>query len=120
MKVLLVQNKPTLAAATKLTLLRQGYEVIYCQSTLEAIENILRHSPKMVVIDIMTPAIGVEFVSTVKMYGIPVIVLSKVGDEDHLQKAFDLGADDYLQQPYSMNELKLRISLVDLKTQAQA
>ena len=120
MKVLFVQSKPALAAALQLTLLRQGFEVIFCKSAFEAIDNILRHRPQLVVLDIMTPAIGVKFVSAVKKYNLPVIVLSAFGHEEQLQKAFDLGADDYVNLPFSMNELTLRLNLLSRKEKALA
>ncbi len=120
MKVLFVQSKPALAAALKLTLLRQGFDVVFCTSAFEAIENILRHNPQLIVVDIMTPSVGVEFVAAMKNYNLPVIVLSALGHEAQLQKAFDLGADDYLTQPFSMDELTLRLNLLSRKEKALA
>ena len=116
MKVLFVQSKPALATALQLTFLRQGYEVIFCKNAFEAVENIIMHSPKLVVVDIMTSSIGLEFVSSIKKYNLPIIVLSAFGYEDQLQKAFELGADDYVNHPYSMNELTLRVNLLMKKS----
>jgi DNA-binding response OmpR family regulator len=120
MKVLFVQNKPALAAALQLTLLRQGFEVIFCKSATEAVDNILKYDPKLVVLDIMTPSMGLEFVKTMKNYNLPVIVMSAFGHEEQLQKAFEMGADDYVNLPYSMNELTLRVNLLSRKAKASA
>src|SRR5205085_347215 len=112
MKVLFVQNKPAMATALQLTFIKQGFEVIFTPNSTDAIECIFKHRPKLVILDIMTPTSGVEFVSALKKYNIPVIVLTALGDEVQLQKAFDLGADDYMNQPYSMAELSLRANLL--------
>lgn len=121
MKVLFVQNKPVLATALQLTFLRQGFEVIFCKSAFEAVENIVKHNPKLVVLDMMVPSVGVEFVSAIKKFNLPIIVLSAFGNEEQLQKAFDLGADDYVNLPYSMTELSLRVNLLTrVKPKAQA
>lgn len=120
MKVLFVQNKPALAAALQLTLARQGFEVIFCKTAVDAIENILKHDPKLVILDIMTPSMGLEFVRTMKSYNLPVIVMSAFGHEEQLQKAFEMGADDYVNLPYSMNELTLRVHLLSHKAKALA
>jgi DNA-binding response OmpR family regulator len=119
MKVLLVQNKPMLATALQLTFLKQGYEVIFCSSAAEAVENILKHQPKLIILDMLVPAVGVEFVSGIKKFKLPIIVLSSLGHEEQLQKAFESGADDYLNVPYSMTELLLRANLLT-KVKAKA
>jgi DNA-binding response OmpR family regulator len=112
MKVLLVQSKPMLATALQLTFLRQGFEVIFCSSATEAVDNILRHQPKLIILDMLTPSVGVEFVSGLKKMNLPIIVLSAFGSEEQLQKAFDMGVDDYVNLPYSMSELLLRANLL--------
>jgi len=40
---------------------------------------------------------------------IPVIVLSTMGQENIVEEAFELGADDYLKKPFSLSELSIRI-----------
>lgn len=120
MKVLFVQNKPALAAALQLTMLKQGFEVIFCRTALDAVDSILRFDPKLVILDIMTPAIGLEFVQTIKSYNLPIIVMSAFGHEEQLQKAFELGADDYVNLPYSLHELSLRVNILSRRFKALA
>ncbi len=67
----------------------------------------------MVITDMLMPFVsGLELINLVRgQYDlkIPVIVLSKVGNEDTILQAFELGADDYLTKPFSPNELSIRV-----------
>ncbi len=40
---------------------------------------------------------------------IPIIVLSAMGQENVVLEAFQLGADDYITKPFSLNELSVRV-----------
>jgi CheY-like chemotaxis protein len=56
---------------------------------------------------------ALEMVSSAKNKKIPVIVLSKSGFEDQLQKAFELDIEDYVSLPLSLPELSLRINKIN-------
>ncbi len=62
---------------------------------------------------------GLELVGAVKQElpsPIFVIILSAMGQEDVVVKAFKLGADDFLNKPFSPNELSLRVKRLFGKT----
>jgi len=112
MKVLFVQKVPMLAAALTLTLLKQGYEVVFCKEASEVVTMIKDIQPQLIIADITFSKNGGQLISIAKHKRIPVIVLSEMANENVLQQAFDLGADDYASLPVSLTELSLRINKV--------
>jgi DNA-binding response OmpR family regulator len=112
MKVLFVQKEPMIAAALKLTLKNQGYEVVFCREALHAVSLIKDTSPSLVIADIMLSAHGEQVVSQAKSKNIPVIVLGEMANEEAAQQAFALDADEYASLPVSLPELSLRINKV--------
>ena len=111
MKVLFVQEQTFLATALKLTLLTKGYDLIVSDDTLSASTIIDAHCPNIVIAD-LSKRTGLLYVEEAKRKNVPVIVISKNGAEDELQKAFDKGADDYISMPLSITELALRVSIL--------
>ncbi len=70
-------------------------------------------TPNLVVSDVMMPFVnGLELVKQVKdrfKNDVKVILLTSLGQEDTVMKAFDLGVDDFMTKPFSSTELTLRI-----------
>ena len=92
---------------------KEGYEVIATGDGRDAIARIEKDNPDLVISDIMMPyASGLEVVSLVKQPGrktIPIIILSAMEQEKIVMEAFELGADDYITKPFSLNELSIRV-----------
>lgn len=111
MKVLFVQEHTFLATALQLTMLTRGYDLVVSDGDVPALNALEKHNPNIVIADI-TRGTGFTYVEEAKKKNVPVIVISKNGREDDLQKAFDKGADDYVSMPISFNELALRVTLL--------
>ena len=112
MKILVAEDEPMLLKTIELKLKKEGYEVITTTDGREAITGIKEHGPDMVITDIMMPyASGLEIVSLIKQSGkkIPVIMLPAMEQEKVVMEAFELGADDYITKPFSLNELVIRV-----------
>lgn len=112
MKILVAEDEPMLLKTIELKLKKEGYEVITTTDGREAITGIKQYDPDMVITDIMMPyASGLEIVSLIKQSGkkIPVIMLSAMEQEKVVMEAFELGADDYITKPFSLNELVIRV-----------
>lgn len=113
MKILVAEDEPMLLKTIELKLKKEGYDVIATNDGKDAIAGIREHQPDMVITDIMMPyASGLEIVSIVKKEmtkKIPVIILSAMEQEKVVMEAFDLGADDYITKPFSLNELAIRV-----------
>ncbi len=84
-----------------------GYRVLAVTESTEAVRLIKQHKPKLVILDIMMPGLtGMDICKTVKsdpeLSGVKVIVCSAKSQEAEKQRAYRLGADFYLQKPYSV------------------
>jgi len=113
MKILVAEDEPMLLKTIELKLKKEGYEVIATADGREAIERIEKDVPDMVVTDIMMPyASGLEIINFIRQKmnrKIPIIILSAMEQEKVVMEAFELGADDYITKPFSLNELAIRV-----------
>ncbi|WP_026768654.1 response regulator transcription factor [Asinibacterium sp. OR53] len=120
MKILVAEDEPMLLKTIELKLKKEGYDVIATGDGRDAIARIEKDDPDLVISDIMMPyASGLEVVSLVKQPGrktIPIIILSAMEQEKVVMEAFELGADDYITKPFSLNELSIRVKRLVGKT----
>lgn len=88
-----------------------GYEVVIAGSGQEAVEALGEHLFDLIVLDVRAPPNdGLELLSELRRRTeVPVIVLSPCGAEDEKVAALDLGADDYLGEPFGAQELLARV-----------
>ena len=113
-KILYVEDDETLAYLTKDNLELHHFEVIHHPNGDHVMEDFVRQSYDICVLDIMMPGKdGFELAADIRRINneIPIIFLSaKTLKEDRL-KGLKLGADDYLVKPFSMEELVLKIDV---------
>ncbi|HTI10847.1 MAG TPA: response regulator [Puia sp.] len=112
MKILVAEDEPILLKTIELRLKKDGHEVITSVNGREALEKIEELQPDLIIADIMMPfASGLEIVAMVKKKALtmPVIILSAMEQENVVLEAFQLGADDYITKPFSLNELSVRV-----------
>ena len=110
-RVLIVDDEPQILRALRAALRGNGYDVKTAIDGEDALDAIASHPPDVVVLDLVMPGKdGFEVVREVRTWShVPIIVLSARGGERDKVIALDLGADDYLTKPFSMNELLARI-----------
>jgi len=121
MTILVAEDEPMLLKTIELKLKKEGYEVIATADGREAIEKIEASSPDMVITDIMMPfSSGLEIISLVRQKikkKIPIIILSAIEQEKVVLEAFELGADDYITKPFSLNELTIRVKKLMIQSE---
>jgi two-component system KDP operon response regulator KdpE len=88
-----------------------GYQVQAATTKQEALDAVAAHPPDAVVLDLVLPdGSGVDVCSEIRNWsGLPIIVLSAVGDEREKVRALDVGADDYITKPFGTDELLARL-----------
>jgi len=113
MKILVAEDEPMLLKTIELKLKKEGYEVITTSDGREAAAKIQEVDPDLVITDIMMPYVsGLEIVALIRKNNnkrIPIIMLSSMEQEKVVMEAFELGADDYITKPFSLNELAIRV-----------
>ncbi|MHB1628425.1 MAG: response regulator transcription factor [Bacilli bacterium] len=95
-------------------LLREGYEVKSFVRAEEALTEIDRLFPDMVILDIMLPGMsGYEFCKSLRARSdVPIIMVSARDEEVDRILGLELGSDDYLAKPFSPRELVARVRTV--------
>ena len=114
-KILLIEDEEHIRKFVKISLKREGFQVIEAETGELGIEEVAKESPDIVILDIMLPGIdGFEVCKILrnKFPNIVIIMLTaKTQDNDKIE-GLERGADDYLTKPFNPRELILRIKSV--------
>jgi two-component system, OmpR family, KDP operon response regulator KdpE len=110
-KVLVVDDEPAIRRFLRTSLAAQGYDVVEAETAAEALSELAREKPDVIVLDLGLPdQDGLDVVRCVRTQSsIPIVVLSVRDDERGKVEALDLGADDYVVKPFGMDELIARL-----------
>src|SRR5947208_605647 len=116
-KVLLVDDEDSLRKVMRDLLERDGYAVSEARDGVQALGQIDRVGPDIIVLDLNLPGLdGYGVLSHLRSRpataSIPVIVLTAKGDEDNEVRVFELGADDFLTKPFRARALSARLEAV--------
>jgi CheY-like chemotaxis protein len=116
-KVLLVEDEEQLRRVMKDLLEREGYLVSEARDGIQALDQVDRHAPDIIVLDLNLP--GLDGYSVLQQLRsrpatrtIPVMVLTAKGDEDNEVRVFELGADDFITKPFRARALSARLEAV--------
>jgi two-component system, OmpR family, KDP operon response regulator KdpE len=110
-RVLLVEDERALLRALAMNLVARGYAVTETDSGARALNALADERHDVIVLDLGLPDMsGVDVIRAVRAYArTPIIVLSaRSGSADKVE-ALDVGADDYVTKPFSMDELLARL-----------
>jgi two-component system KDP operon response regulator KdpE len=110
-QVLVIEDEPQIRRFLKATLGARGYRVLEAPSGEEGATLAASHNPDVVLLDLGLPDIdGLEVVKRIREWSpMPIVVLSARGMERDKVAALDLGADDYVTKPFSVQELAARV-----------
>ncbi|UCG26233.1 MAG: response regulator [Chloroflexota bacterium] len=108
--VLIVDDEPTARTMLRLILVRAGFEVIEAQDGSEALEEVRREMPDVMLLDIMMPGIdGFEVCEILRAddetADLPIIMLSARADAQSVNRGLTLGATKYLTKPVRPDNL---------------
>lgn len=109
--VLVVEDDPSLGAALGATLKAAGCRPVRARTAAEGLRWYAHYAPDVVLLDLGLPdRDGLEVIREIRSRGAtPIVVLSARGTEAMKVAALDLGADDYVQKPFGVDELLARL-----------
>ena len=115
--ILLVEDEDQLRRVMKDLLEREGYSIVEAADGVQALEQVDRHNPDVILLDLNLPGMdgyGVlqQLRSRPSTSTVPVIVLTAKGDEDNEVRVLKLGADDFLTKPFRARALSARLESV--------
>ena len=113
--ILVVDDDPTVSDVVRRYLERAGYTVTLAADGRDALAVYERIRPDLVVLDLMLPGIdGLEVCRRLRSSpdGVPIVMLTALGEEADRVLGLQLGADDYVTKPFSPRELVLRVQSV--------
>lgn len=114
-KVLVVEDDEGILLALQENLAFAGYDVITASDGPTGLQAGLDAKPGLVILDLMLPGMsGYDVCRKLRERGctMPVIMLTARHDESDKLHGFEMGADDYVTKPFSMNELLARAKAV--------
>ncbi|HNY01220.1 MAG TPA: response regulator transcription factor [Bacteroidales bacterium] len=114
-RLLLAEDDRNLGSILKNYLDAKGYATTLCVNGQEAVESFLRKEFDICILDVMMPVKdGFAAAEEIRAANrkVPILFLTaKTLQEDKL-KGFEIGADDYITKPFSMEELLLRMQAI--------
>lgn len=114
MKALIVDDDRVLADLVAFTLQREGFQVIKAYNGEMALKQWYAERPDLVVLDVNLPDTdGFTLCRQMRTEAdTPIVMLTIRGDDDDVVKGLKLGADDYIQKPFSPRQLAARIQAI--------
>src|SRR5689334_10998293 len=110
-RILTADDDPQLLRLVSRNLELEDYEVIAVSDGQQALSQIEQQIPDLVLLDVMMPKLdGFTVCERVREFSsVPIIMVTARGQEQDKVRGLDLGADDYLSKPFSVEELLARV-----------
>ncbi|ALJ06490.1 transcriptional regulator [Pseudalgibacter alginicilyticus] len=113
MKILAIDDQQLVLLPLQKRLNELGYEVVIETNAHKGVELFDTENPDLVIVDINMPGISgldiVKHIRNSKKENTPVMVLSGNTQDNVITEGFDLGINDYMKKPLSLNEISARV-----------
>lgn len=112
--ILVVDDEARMRRFIRMNLELEGYQVVEAENGVQALDQIRKYTPDLVIMDVMMPEMdGFETLAMLREIStVPVILLTVRSDEEDINRGLNLGADDYITKPFSPRELNSRVAAV--------
>jgi len=122
-RILIVDDEKNIVSSLEGILADEGYDVTSTEDGLDALEIVQSDPPNLVLLDIWIPGMdGIEVLRTIKAYNpeTNVLIMSGHASIDTAVKATKLGASDFIEKPFSLDELVKSVKSVFQEQKNQA
>ena len=112
MKLLLIEDNPSMQATLQRSFERRGISVTTCADGLRALDRWRAVLPDVVLLDLSLPGMdGLSVLAAARAEGLatPVLILTARGTVGDRVLGLNTGADDYLAKPFDLDELEARM-----------
>ena len=113
--ILLVDDEAAITTNLAPFLERAGFTVSVAGDGVQALQQVSRNVPELVILDVLMPKMdGRQVLRHLRLAGdwTPIILLTQVGEASERAMALEEGADDYINKPFDPRELVARIRSV--------
>jgi two-component system response regulator MprA len=120
MKILIVDDEPSVRGTLQTALGLDGYEVEVAADGRAALDTLVEFSPDAIVLDLMMPRLdGLEVCRRLRAAGdrTPILMLTARDGLDDRVLGLDSGADDYLVKPFALKEMRARVRALLRRTE---
>lgn len=120
--ILLAEDEPALGQIIKESLETRNFNVLLCENGEKAYQIYKQNSPELLVLDVMMPKKdGFTLAKEIRLEDdtIPIIFLTAKSQTEDVVEGFNIGGNDYLKKPFSIEELIARINNLLNRTQLQ-
>ena len=120
LKILITDDSKLLRKKLREKIKKLDCDVLEAENGKEAIMRDLTEQPDGIILDIVMPEVGgVETLQVIKEINpeIPVIMLSSAGTSQKLKQTLELGALDFIQKPYTSEQIKQAVEQIRRKVE---
>ena len=108
--VLVIDDDPVIRKLVAYNLKLAGFKVYLAEDGISGVKLAKKKSPKLILLDVMMPQMdGLEVLSELKYHrkttDIPVFMMTAKNTFGDIDRAFEIGADDYLTKPLDLRRL---------------
>lgn len=121
-RILVVEDDPSISLGLRMTLQAEGYEVVLAEDGQTGLDRARGERWDLLILDVMLPRVnGFEIVRTLRGEGLdtPVLILSARSSEMDKVMGLELGAEDYVTKPFGLAELLARVRVALRRRQGQ-
>jgi DNA-binding response OmpR family regulator len=119
--ILLIEDDDNVALTIERCLRREDYKVTLASSGVQGLQLARRRAPDLVLLDVIMPGMDGyevcrEMRADLSLSTVPIIFLTARGREEDRINGFLVGGDDYINKPFNLDELILRVRAVLRRT----